>query len=656
MVPALANDGSASDIVTAWSFLAACLMAVYAGGTTFQSVSREGPSFLLALPLSRVRLWVAFCAASFVGMGVPAFALLMLRFSAEGDNGFAGLVLPGLALFAVLFCISAAAALAFARTALVVGLVAATSVLYVLPLILLTLYLGTSSALANHTFWLAGIPIAIIQLGLSLAFFLRGETSQTRVQVRNLLAFGFCLLVFPVLCLTFIEFEGMAALDGYRVRPEFAVSPDGKYLAVAERFVAQPMFGRLHIVEVATGKHIRSESFKSRELPLFWISDPDSVVTGPSVSIFEFFLGSMVSIPRSDPAVQRFGWIIDAAASLWSGTQTFQIHRVGDEKVTSVNVPAPVALRSVDGHVHIIGGKSGDLSLGEIQPGGFVERLKGVRARSATFSIMGKVILADFADEQKQHRLWLGSDSQLSSPSALPAWVILDSKGYPADDESGRMLLGRFPLETPSGWYGAFVTTPIFVFGESFFVSSRIVDLDHEGTLFRIHANLGTGMARLFALNIKSGKWNECGEFVLLDREVRSLQSGYVSGGIGFKTDFAAGVSVVVRADGNRALPVLYDARAERRIELPPVDLPPGKISAVDAYRVNGLDGLIVHVSAGAESRVSYVYDFASGEIRPVRYRARTLYFNLKGEQVFRDLYGGVLFAGPDGVERKIWP
>ncbi|MBI4471749.1 MAG: hypothetical protein HY646_03710 [Acidobacteria bacterium] len=679
------DQAAAKEIFDVLSILVVSMSGIYAGGLAFSSVSEGKATFLFALPIDRFRLWIALTGANAAGTGMPGLTLLLLRLPVT-LSGWDNLefLLVGFTCYCIFYSVTASTSLLLSRTIFAVGFTFIALLLYGLPFAVWDLYLGrVPDAVGNWITWSVLGYVILLHLALSLVFFLRSETSDARILVRNLSIVALCIVFLPVATYFVIEFELLASADGFRMssRPEFSVSPDGKYAVVLERFRGQRAFGRMHVLDLPSGRLVKTEPFKGTGPPL-WSSNPAGIITGASGSVFEFLAYAIsISEPSTSRLVrnrnrqlERLQPLLDFLASPWAGRQTVELHAVADTPRSRMRIPTPMAVASRPDRILLIAGKRGSLELMQVDHSGIRALTPPIAAENGGFDFVGDDVLATF-DVETSLRMWLAGksvtelvwQSEDRSAKSLP-WLLFDSKVYPANEEAIRRIDERVPAEIPKGWFRAFARMPVLHLEQWDSRFSNAVSLDHGATLFCVHFNPRTKMAKLLAWNSQMDRWKEFDEMSWPEFELRrnldrsASPAVYFRGSARFQSDFDAGVAVYFKIESGQARAFLYDARRDRRIEL--VSVPAGEKqdrSGIETVRVNGLAGLYIGVYSGRNSR-DYVYDTATGELSmlktlPSRRFGRRLYLNLRGERVVEQNDGSrLLFITPDGAERQLWP
>ncbi len=657
VLPSLSSPGGTipPGVVDVFMLGIVCFLGVYAGCAAFGSTAKPESSFLLVLPLHRLKLWTALSASGAASLGIVAIGAMLTRLPTE--LGGAGYILLGLSLYTVLFTVCVCASMVFQRTAYALGLGMAVLLIYLVPVTLWDVYLGGIPVDVRERFLMvSGIFVAVVHLALSAAFFNRTTARDTREISRNILIVVAIAILFPIATGVAIESEGFAALDGYRMATlDFRVSPDGKYLAVVERFRAQPVFGRIHFVDAQTGRRIKSEPFKGR-YDDFWSSNPPGFITTGAGSVAEFFLEATslsFVIPRLPSGARRMTDIVSAP---WSGRSTIQIHHP-DLPTRRMLIPAAHYLAVLADRVLVLGGKPGEVRVAEITESGIRDVIPPVpSAMTGRLEFIGSHVLATFVGKDRDRKAWFldSPPREISYPSTdTRPWLLFDSHVYPKTEETYRKVLERFPIDTPGGWKAAM---PYRMLWQAPFSIWSIVSLEHGSTLFRLHYNPELRVARLFALNTTLGNWKQFDEISMFARDVEflTLERGSQPG---MDTDFERGLAAYLNAEGSKAHPYLYDARRDKRIDLGALTIPEGKMASIVIDHFPGLKGVAVTISAG-EPLASFVYDDAAGSIS---FRTKEMrgvgHLTLKGDRIVLNYSSrSASFVAADGTTRQLWP
>lgn len=238
----------------------AALLAFSSGARTFTAESqRRQEMFFFTLPISRSTLWLSLIAGRLIAaLPVPAVLVLANALLYDGLPGLRHLGFAGMAVFLALFASGACLSLFFRRDT-VVYLAGPLITFPVVAQVLAFAAWGFSggSMLQEGLSALSVGFLATAFLGLSWFFFQRGEVQARTRQLANATFLGVTLAVILLLLGAGMQNPVLEKLAGpwtqYPDSPAFSppleikmarlVSPDGRYLAVAEALSQRPGFG-----------------------------------------------------------------------------------------------------------------------------------------------------------------------------------------------------------------------------------------------------------------------------------------------------------------------------------------------------------------------------------------------------------------------------
>lgn len=257
-------SGTPDTVIDTLLWLLIVLSAFVAGIGAFARINERHIPFVHSLPMPRLELWAAIAGAHFITTALMVPLLIILRPSLwrQLTGGvLSGTLVFGIASYVVLFAAGCCFVMLFRNLAVSVtlgGLIAGVS-LGVTALFASTLDLNSrvygipfSRNGPDESFFVLGcLVLAVLYLGLSLRFFIKGEFNLPKTKIRNWALVGAVLAVYPLMLSPMIR-AGVLRNDGATYKT-FSVSSDGKYLAVLENPLQRPLESRITIVDAESG-------------------------------------------------------------------------------------------------------------------------------------------------------------------------------------------------------------------------------------------------------------------------------------------------------------------------------------------------------------------------------------------------------------------
>ena len=223
------------------------------GAKAFGQVKDNYSSFLLSLPAARQSSWATIAIANLLNSILISTIVAVLGISAPGTEiTTENLVWVALLYFA-LFFLGSCSVLLFKRAAAVAVGGFLIPIVGVAFGVILEGHLGTDGG-GSFGFAILGFLLCLLFFG-SLKAFVRAEFNDIRVRMKNLGLLTLCFVVFASAVITIINRDIPAAWGNWGDEiSSAAASDDGRDIAVLSAHRQYPVYKRVEVIDIATGR------------------------------------------------------------------------------------------------------------------------------------------------------------------------------------------------------------------------------------------------------------------------------------------------------------------------------------------------------------------------------------------------------------------
>ncbi len=667
--------------------LAICIGLAFPFGT--RAFSREFKDnqllFVHSLPLSRGWTWLVLVSANFLASVTSVLIVLVLRPSAvtmllRADGPpIIVLVIAYFVLFSAGCCFS----LIFGRVFLVYIAGFIFTLASAVEMALLSMYSASDPAgLIPHFFVLApprgpdapfaffaAVLLVLLDLCLSLWFFVEGEFNLTKVQVKNWSRLLVSTLVLFAALSIALNAGAFALFDRWTLSlggrsPQ--VSPDGKYLYVVETLENHPQFGRLNVIDVKTGNLLRRIRF--RGIRSQFLSSGGNAVTlilgedSPLIRLGFLLPPSDRVVSLSPEARQRFSRRF-LFSRIWEGAS-----EEGDKNLFVVQRGDSGKVLSMDERTEDIR----ELSSGDLEgwPGIFP---------------IGGELLVYFGNNLVPSKIWRvrgGEASELKwAPRSVKesgGTIVVNGTAYHSTEAGLAEVSKLYPFPRSPKDAGEARRQGAYVVGTQPTSSGYqwwrwIIYLDESAWMFYIEADPDSHTGKLFVYNQRNRAWTPLAEGIPLNPyDLQRVSQGLI--GLYFtsvRCNLVDGlVAYYVEKEGAYRF-FLYDANIDKVMELATVDKKgaPVRVGRLEMRHLEGGRGVLVNFfwqRDRGSADISFKYVPKSGVLTKVKSGAQNphdlLYMDDDGNQIFgRSEFGAyriskIIYLGADQKERQLWP
>lgn len=665
-----APDAPPQDAAIAGDILAGLIgvcLTIPIGASAFSRDFKEKHYlFFHSLPLSLREIWAMNVAANFTVMWCCVVLMSVFRPSlaaavvnAKNPSGGALPVVIVAATLCVAFAVGNCFALCFRRdllSYLVPIFVASWTVMGILGLAALCSSEPGDRAVSLHMWCaLCGLGAAIVTLlALSLRFFLRGEITLLRVQVRNTTLTIASLVSVIVAFAAAVSLGVFARLSPWVPSGLAAVSADGKYVLVTEMRKHHPQFSRASILDTQAGTVLQRAEFTG-------LAGGD-------------WFGHVALAPLSDDfPLRRLMYLLpqsDQIARLFPDKRDIGVTRLPASTIIWWPGLWRPAISARAGRLMVIYSQGGEYRIAAFDPAsGQLDNLLGGEAgahfnmqseRDGTLLTLESPLSARQAgNHNAKAAIWLIGDSEKQIPWAEPASeaqpdCVIDGAAYAHMPDCGRRLTKLFP--PPPGTSGAYVLDRGGRVNEITYISETT-------PIYYLRPGASGNVATLLAWSRAKDSMSRSSWITIADNlplgpaGKSSFSDGYVRLSYNPRLSPAAGIAVYFTAAQKT---YLYDGIRNRTVELGSLPDPNPLISigyAAEAVVVN------ISRSGTQDLLMTFRYDPISGQITRLRVGPSSdgtalLFADEAGNEIIEKYqeHRGVYRRTADGTEAKLWP
>jgi hypothetical protein len=666
-------NGDPASIVNMLLWILMIVSTFLLGAGAFSRINERHIPFLHSLPISRVEVWVGITTAHFLAALLALPLVLVLRPSMWTDFSVA-VVAGGNPYAASVALVSFAAGCCFVMlfrsliaSAAVGGLITFLSCLLIFPFAVTFNYRGygpgdrvygipmDSFRRPDAAFWaIASIFLAVVYLGLSLRFFMKGEFNLTRRRLRSWAVLVASLLVFPLFLAAGIDTGTLRYSVGEDA--EFLVSPNGKYLAVIRRGIDQTLAAKVDLVDISTGKLVSTYRGVGSYREIIWSGTSKPVLNlhrlQSALERLAYALPPTDSVvrlsPGNKPAKTTFGFSeiedlgVDNKERLWVITTTrgrqhrlFSVSEdgVATEAVSTPGRDDPAIVRTATMTFFTVSSQANGLERAwSLEP--TVQEIPYAPGEKSRAN--GKYLLDD------------GWYSERTVVAALNERFSMADEIAKRGKDTYAHYLGRSEVNNwDEYWSFPFKVMP-------------------SKWVFALVGNRVTGGNQVMAFRAASRQWQTIGEALPFEgRLAANIRAGLVLQEIGLfrnlgevHTDPEQGFVTYFEDRGGDRVTNLYDATLNRSFEL--FSQSKSASESARCFQIHRHDLRLEGTMIRCGGR-SFVYRQGRGVSRVPIYPGTPVYFGNDGSSIWRNWNRSesrpyVTFVSADRAERQLWP
>jgi hypothetical protein len=646
--------GTPDMVLDALLWILIILSGFVAGAGAFSRINERHIPFVQSLPISRLDIWLTIAGAHFLTALLMAPVVVILRPSLwQQLNGgvLASTSAFGIGAYLVLFGAGCCFVMLFRSLVVMTvagGLIVAAS-LGIASLFASTVDFGWAAYFGwresgriygipmsgngpNPAFFVMGcLVLAVLYLGLSLRFFVKGEFNLLRTRIRNWVAVVAVMASFPLILSASIEAGVTLSARGSAMRA--VASSGGEYIAVIQSRQGNRSLSEVTFVDARSGAKTGTYEF-------YGLMAAEWSKSGPVLNLW------VMQSP-----LWRLGYLLPASDSILRISPDGQeLSRVGFGFAEIHQIHA-----DTKGRLLVTAQSHGQAKLFAVGDDGLSTELVSTAMKdevSLDFNYSPNLFLVA-STRNGLERGWSIEASATEIPyssrdTSRAEGRFLFDDGWYSPTAASRELARRFPLEAEiqaSGGKDALVSY-LVPFG-------GINRIPNEFAFARI-LNKVTGQGQWLAFSKQRGTWRPLEKPFTLSTPPRTAvgwQPIYYSNRRAMSSDVAVAI-VEDETDGGNVDYALYDARLDARIDLPDE----GGRAATWRYcyfppdRPSGVDGFYISCSNSA-----FVYRPGQDIQRIPRSGVGLLYVGVDGTWIHWNP-DTVTRNTPDGKVVRLWP